>query len=411
MTDEEKIQLKYQASQVFTPGLPIDEKDLFAGRIPLIGKVITILGQRGQHAIIFGERGVGKTSFANVLKSYLSTPTMILAPRVECITTDTFSSIWKKVFSQIEVIREKQTAGYHPKDASEKFTLADTFKGAITPDQIQDALERLIDAGNIVVVIIDEFDRIADRTVRRLMADTVKSMSDRGDRATLLIVGVADTVVDLIAEHESVDRNLVQIPMPRMSTTELEMIITKALPRLGMEIDPHALARISFFSRGFPFYTHKLGSYAAIAALDDDKLKIETDHVDTGIRQTVDDGQYTHLRTYVTATYSARKIHLFRQVLLACALARTDELGFFSASDVREPMTGIMHRDYDVPSFARHLKEFCELKRGQILERTGDKYSVRFRFANPMMQPFVTMKGFADKMWNPHPDNEGNDQS
>jgi hypothetical protein len=141
--------------------------------------------------------------------------------------------------------------------------------------------------------------------------------------------------------------------------------------------------------------------YATIAAIDDGESRIIADHVSTAIDRTVNDAQYTYSKAYLTATYSARKDHLFRQVLMACALAVTDELGWFSASAVSGPLSAIMGKKYEVPSFARHLKEFCEEARGPILERTGDQYRVRFRFSNPMMQPFVAMKGFADGMWSP----------
>jgi hypothetical protein len=66
---------------------------------------------------------------------------------------------------------------------------------------------------------------------------------------------VADTVTDLIAEHQSVERALVQIPMPRMSTEELAEIVNKALPRLNMTIDDVALNQICFFRGGSPI-TH-----------------------------------------------------------------------------------------------------------------------------------------------------------
>lgn len=70
--------------------------------------------------------------------------------------------------------------------------------------------------------------------------------------------------------------------------------------------------------------------------------------------------------------------HLFRHVLLACALAETNELGYFPASAVSSPMNVVMGKQYDVPSFARHLKEFCQKGRGQILERIGGRYNVQF---------------------------------
>ncbi|MDE0209154.1 MAG: hypothetical protein OXJ64_04655, partial [Boseongicola sp.] len=76
----------------------------------------------------------------------------------------------------------------------------------------------------LLIVIIDEFDRLS-RKVAGQMADTIKMLSDYAVPATLVLVGVADTVSDLIQEHTSVERALIQIPMPRMSTEEIRAII------------------------------------------------------------------------------------------------------------------------------------------------------------------------------------------
>ena len=64
MTTEEKYTFMAKINGAFTPGAPIDSRDLFAGRTRQIDKAINTIFQRGQHAIIFGERGVGKTSLA-----------------------------------------------------------------------------------------------------------------------------------------------------------------------------------------------------------------------------------------------------------------------------------------------------------------------------------------------------------
>jgi hypothetical protein len=53
----------------------------------------------------------------------------------------------------------------------------------------------------LVIVIFDEFDRLRDQIARRTMADTIKALSDHDVRATVVIVGVADTVDDLVAEQ------------------------------------------------------------------------------------------------------------------------------------------------------------------------------------------------------------------
>jgi hypothetical protein len=46
----------------------------------------------------------------------------------------------------------------------------------------------------------------------------------------------------------------------------------------------------------------------------------------------------------------------------------------------------------------RHLTEFIGEKRGNVLLRRGDPRQYRYRFTDPMMQPFVIMKGIREKM-------------
>ena len=58
---QERLRL---VGEVFRPAAPIDRRSLFSGRFEQIGELFAIVGQPGQHAVIYGERGVGKTSLA-----------------------------------------------------------------------------------------------------------------------------------------------------------------------------------------------------------------------------------------------------------------------------------------------------------------------------------------------------------
>ena len=54
-----------------------------------------------------------------------------------------------------------------------------------------------------------------------------------------------------------------------------------------------------------------------------------------------------------------------------------------------------MGKPYDVPNYSRHLHDFCEEHRGPILRKSGELRRVRFRFADPMMQPFVIIHDYS----------------
>jgi Cdc6-like AAA superfamily ATPase len=397
---ESSRKLANMAGEVFTPSAPIDKHSLFAGRTRQLRKVVDAVNQRGQHAILYGERGVGKTSLANVIADNLSVPGgRLLMPHINADTGDTFTSLWRKVLTQITLYNSRNQAGFLLGNTWHHQDLTENLPETISTGDIRKLLAPL--ATNFqTVVIIDEFDRLPPGQARTMMADTIKMLADHTAGITLVLVGVADNVDELIAEHQSISRNLIQVPLQRMSTEELGQIITNGLGILQMTIEPGALAWITFVSRGLPHYTHLLGRFAARSAIDQSVLRITMGHVAAGITEALGDAQHTISDAYHKATDSPRKDAMYRKVLLACAIAQTDELGFFAPVDVRKPLNAIVKRekDYDITDFHKHLNEFCEPKRGLVLEKRGVSHRPRYRFRDAMVQPYVILKGFNDRL-------------
>ena len=392
-------QLSWEVSRVFTPAVPINEEALFAGRADQIDKAIDAINQHGQHAVVYGERGVGKTSLANVLSSRLVSGSgkQAIAPRVNCDATDDFSSLWRKVLAKVRVTKTDPGAGFVTAVHEEALTAASAFDSDtdVTPDAVRDLLSKM-GRGRVLLVIFDEFDRLTDQPARRAIADTIKALSDDAVPATIVVVGVADTVSELIAEHESIDRALIQIAMPRMELAELYELLDKGTHKLGMKLELKARHRIAVLSQGLPPYTHRLALHAARAAIRKRRKTVTEGDVKIAIRDAVENALQSLKDNYRKAISSPQSGNLFGQVLLACAQARTDDFGYFAAADVRKPMSKIMRKLYEIPSFARHLNSFCQPVRGSVLRKAGEKHRYRYRFNNPLMQPFVIMKGIVE---------------
>ncbi len=64
LTFEEGKNLNIQAGKVFQPRAPVTTRELFAGRWSQLTTVTDAVGQTGLHVIIYGERGVGKSSLS-----------------------------------------------------------------------------------------------------------------------------------------------------------------------------------------------------------------------------------------------------------------------------------------------------------------------------------------------------------
>lgn len=386
---EEWDVLYAEVTDAFSPGAPIQERDLFAGRRPELEALVDAVLQRGRHAVLFGNRGVGKTSLANILSLAVHRPNKdVLAVRVNASPNDTFTSLWRKVFKRFSY---SNGTGDLPRKISEDLI------GELTPDDVQLALEGFSD-NQIPVVILDEFDRIEDKFVTKLVADTLKALSDYSVNVTVIVVGVAEDVAELISGHESISRSLLQVRMPRMSQDELGDIIAKRYKKCGISTDGDVVWKVTFLSRGLPYYTHLLAMYAARNAIANKRTKVGEKDLDEAMKVALMDIDQTIRERYLAATVSQRPNEtLYEPVLLACALATSDELGRFQQSAVADPLNKIIPgRGYEAATFAFHMNAFCTPARQNILERLGEARNYRYRFTDPMMQPFVILKGLDD---------------
>ncbi|MBA4181693.1 MAG: hypothetical protein C0506_13975 [Anaerolinea sp.] len=385
--------VRYQLPTVFSPGSPVTDTRFLAGRAGQIDRALAAVAQVGQHAVIYGERGVGKTSVASLIhmiwteyiKDY-----EIVAARVQCDPTDTYASVWQKVAEAIQrdfVKRELKPAANGAFDECAAMIEA----GNATPTQVTNFFDL---GGKKAIVVIDEFDTVEDYEAPGLMASTIKQLSDFAIDATVVLVGVADSVDDLIAEHASIDRCLVQVFMPRMSPAELTQIVESRLLRVGMTIEPKQVLRIAGLAQGFPYYAHLLGLHSAIHAADARRsLTVQAPDVNEAIKQSITQTQQSILTDYTKAITSPRPENLYKQTLLACALTKADDLGYFAPADVKEPMTRVMKKARDVPSFVKQIKALTDSERGPALEQAGEHRKLRFRFAHALLKPYVVFRG------------------
>ncbi|SRR6266403_1924063 len=385
--------LSAKAIQVFKPRTPITTKDLFAGRWDELKNVSDAVHQAGLHVVIYGERGVGKTSLANVVDPTIwaldrsgmtdeeagQVPERLVV-KVVANSSDTFSTIWHKVFEEFTWPEGKST------------TAAFLLPVNLNIDHVRKVLSQTHGA----VFIIDEFDQ-APPEISKQFTELIKALQDLVIDCTVILVGVSETVGNLIANHASINRALVEIPLKRMKPEDLAIILQKAEAALSIKFSRDAADLIVHISQGLPHYTHLVGLHAVRAAAGRLSLNlVERDDVFEALKKAVKQAEQTVTDSHMKATRSSHKTALYRTILLACALAaaRSQEpLGYFNPSAVVEPLKGILNRDVTIATFSNHLAEFCQEKRGPVLERDGQPWGYRYRFRNPLLVPFVFMDG------------------
>lgn len=244
------------------------------------------------------------------------------------------------------------------------------------------------------VFIVDEFDR-APKEASNAFTDLIKALSDFGVNSTVVLVGVSDTIDQLVFDHASIVRAISQVFLRRMTSDELKVILTKAETNLKVMFSEEASNLIVHISQGLPHYTHLIGlnSVRVAAGLHYSRL-VERNHVFQALEEATKQAEHTARGKHTKATHSSHADALYRHVLLACAVAGAQAnhaLGYFNPAAVVKPLSIILNREVTIATFNAHLSEFCQEKRGPVLERDGQPRAYRFRFHDPMVIPFVFM--------------------
>lgn len=389
-----RVAREIEINKAFSPHAPINSAELFRGRLDQIRETTDAIFTTGLSVMLYGERGVGKTSLASTLSDFLS-DTIIAAPKVNCGISDCFEAVIRRSIGALGLQTSRRTAGFNASLEAMPLNLTNFLpEEDLSPDTAAEVLSQLPPG---VVLIIDEFDRLP-RSAAQEFADLVKGLSDRGASTTVILVGVAENINDLLDAHASVERCLRQIRIPRMSETEIREIIDKGLERAGYSIERTARQHITQVVQGFPHYAHLLGQNAARAALAADiaATEVRDSHVKAGMIEAVTRADQSHQSAYFRAATGTKKANLWREVVAACALAEADERGYFSSRAVQDSLSKILKRPVIQQTVAFHLGKLIEDSRGPLLERTGPERRYRYRFVNPLMLPFVLMKATAD---------------
>ena len=397
MNNQLSFERLFKISEIYTPAYPIEIQDLFSGRIEQISKAVTLLPQKGYHIIVYGDRGVGKTSFANILRVIIE-HSKIQVSKTSCNSEHTFDGLWRNVFSQFKLTYEEAKVRIGFGSEIEKTETNVLFSNLIGEGEMEvTKIMELLNYLGECVIILDEFDRLnSSKFNKKLFTDTIKAISDSIPNITIIIVGVSEDVSGLITEHESIERNLAQVYLPTMSPEEIKGIIIKGEGPLNVKYEEGVISKIIELSSGFPHFTHSLCYHACYFAISQNESVINDVFLKIAIKQTIDNAQESLRNAFRIATM-ATKQNIFSEVLFAASIVDTDEYGYFQANDLELILTKILGKDTKVNNFVFHLGKFCIPERGEILKIVGSKNRQRYKFRNPLMKAFIRLKNEYNK--------------
>lgn len=389
---ERKI-VKSRIREIFTPHQPIQSVNLFFGREKEVSRVIEVLNTPGQHSLLFGDRGVGKSSLANVsanlILEQLSGNRII---RKRCDNQDCFKTIVSDLL--IEIGHDP----YEEPNATQKSISigGGNIKGVPLPKIESKSVKNKgvttkYDSPSWVakntahlkaIFIIDELDAVRDPNEKRKIAELIKFLSDEGSTLKVLLVGIAETASELTAGHPSVNRCLKETRIPRMGNEELKEIIRSGSIALDLNYGNKVISRIAKISSGYAHFTHLLALKAGEDAIAEERENITVIDLESATNKAIDDSEGTLRSIYNEAIRSATSDD-YKRILLSAALCNPEEI---RASELREKYEFITGKNITQGKLNNYFKRLVSETHDSILRRIAKGV---YRFNDPRMPAFV----------------------
>ncbi|MEY6433240.1 ATP-binding protein [Thioalkalicoccus limnaeus] len=394
--EREDLIRRSRVRDIFTPHKPIHSLDLFFGRTLEVRSLIEHLNTPGQHALLFGDRGVGKSSLANIASDLLLKR---LASgkffKKRCDSTDSFRSVFAEPLAHVGV--NLQVVGSESRKAEggkADIGIPGLGGGVHTTSETtlkERGLSSELDSPGWVaaklsgldgLLLVDELDALRDPSDRHKIAELIKQLSDEGSLFKILLVGIAETGVDLTDGHQSVERCLRETRLGRMSDIELKQIVDKGEKALNLKFTAQAKTRIVTVSSGYPHFTHLLALKAAEDAIAEGRTEIGVAGIEAATRRAVDDSEGRLKRQYDEACRSYGTDE-YRRIVCAAALLGSEE---FNAAALREKYLKLWGRKIDQNSLNNYFNRLVSDSGGTILRRLAKGV---YRFNDPRMPSYV----------------------
>lgn len=363
---------------VFTPAQPVTERSKFAGRLGVLSRLIEILEEQRSHVVIYGERGIGKTSLVHILAD-IARESRYLVVYASCGAFSSFEDIFRAVLRDLPqlYLRDIDPAAMGDHQGS----LADRLPEDFDARQLGELLSQV--TGTRVIIVLDEYDRAESDQFRQSVAELIKNLSDRAARVQLVLAGVASNLQQLIGYIPSIRRNIIGLPMPRLSSEEVRALIAIGEKSAGVTFDGAAIVAIESLSNGSPYLVRLVSHHASMIALDAERLRIELADVWGALDKVVDEAA-SRIDPRLLSAVEPFLAPQHQGLTHAAARAASTPDGWFRPDDALALIENCPPE--------RMSKELNELTLAGVLERSSEGESPRYRFREEPLPTYLWMR-------------------
>ena len=407
---------------VFTPAAAIEDSDRFSGRQEQLDKISMALQSEGTQIVIYGNRGVGKSSLARQLSrlargdqtvidrlslkphslpDYLviglecdDTVVDVRALILRLLTEETALAPWIPFRVEKRTVSGEAGGGLSVKLLNLTGKIAET--STLARDEIEvdlyaafsNAITHIIDSGvakSGILFIIDEVDRIKNR------ADLASIIRSRGadTRIKFAVVGVGTTPQELIINHESIVRQISDgcVEMPPMDQEELRGIFTNAhrlLEADGFIFAQDAQDWIIGVAKGHPYYVHLLGKHSLLKCATANTKTITLEMAQEALTEIAIKGT----ARIQEAAYQKAIGHSYVRELILKTFASVDG-DEANTTSVYQQIVAI--RPMDISSISVYVGNLGSEKFGAAMEKTRERH---YRFKDSLFKAYAAARPY-----------------
>jgi Cdc6-like AAA superfamily ATPase len=405
----------------FRPAQEISDPKLFAGRAQQVKELADALQVSGSCPLIYGDRGLGKSSLAVqgqlIAMGDSELLTQIKAPGYVIPDQDSYLTFYVSCSDEVRDVSAliqllinaaEDVTAVHSTDRKAnqlvdrktrrrlalRFFETETtktyevekqrlsYEQLSLPERLQ-RITRLLRQtyGCRVLFIIDELDRVRDKSG---LASLAKATST--DDLKFVLVGIAQDWSDLLLDHASLERMISPIHVPRMQAPELAQIIDLAVSRLqeaGLphRFDPAARTKLVRIAGGFPWFVHVLGQAALMAAMDNGEDVVSEARVTMSMRDMVSN---RFAQRFADAYQKAVRDSVNREKVLRVLAA-------WHSPDIPTSAVYPVLRTLGVSNPAVYRGQLSRDEYGPVITTPGFQDRGLIRFRNAMFKQYIFM--------------------
>jgi hypothetical protein len=361
----------------FTPTRPILSERGLIGRRRQLDRAVDAVQIERAHLTIFGERGNGKTSFANVLAA-LAEEAGYGVVRHTCTTQPSFGELFGAVVAKIPPRFLRPVMDQEESHAFGRRSIW-TVETAVT--QLQE-----IRAGH-VLIMIDEFDRLADEDSVRDMTELLKTTSDLSVRVSFALIGVAESMEELRQVHPSLARTMVAIPLPLLPDAEVAALLVKGCDELRLTLAAPAREALQMLAHGSPYFAQLLSLHASDNAVKRRAASLEMQDVSAAAALLRAELQHSFEPLLAGMPRADRR---WPDLLFAAARTACNGFGWFTAPAARE---SALNLGMDLPSdLTFGLGVLASADGGDILKKRRMPEQDEYAFSQVNLRNYVLLR-------------------